>query len=114
MSHEIQLQLQLFEEDYDQMLRDMFDWPFEDYPNIPDDYTPIEIPPEPTPRRAQRSHKLKIATWGSNDGRKLITEMDDNHLANTIAFFDRTQYPNHREYRILMLEEQECRSYEQA
>lgn len=114
MTDEIQLQFQ-FEEDYAQMLRDMFDWPFEDnYPEPPEGYTPIEIPPEPeTFVPVQRSHLLQIATWKSSEGRKLITDMDDFHLNNTINFLRRTDYPNNRDTLKLMLEEQDCRRIEE-
>lgn len=105
-----------FDAEYEQMLSDMFDWPWPDAE--PPDYIPIEIPPEEVKVEIpKRSHNLMIATHGFNNpdgtkGRKLITDMDDRHLQNTIAYFKRTGYPNNQHSLQLMLEEQNIRRLE--
>lgn len=100
-----------FDEEYEQMLSDMFTWPWPDEPPV--GYTPIEIPPEEEKVEIpKRSHSLMITTHGSSAGKMLITDMEDDHLKNCIAYFKRTGYPNNQYKFQLMLEEQNIRRLE--
>lgn len=101
-----------FDAEYEQMLSDMFDWP---WPDAPEDYTPLPtIPPEENEDIIpQRSHNLLTMMHGSKAGRMLITDMEDSHLENCIAYYKRTDYPNNQYKLHLMLEEQNIRRLEE-
>lgn len=100
-----------FDKDYEQMLSDMFDWPWPDHE--PEDYTPLPTIKPEIDHIPSRSPNLMIMTHGSAAGPIAIIDMEDSHLQNCISYFKRTCYRNNQHKLQLMLEEMGIRKLEE-